>query len=290
MTAWRLTSLAACVILGSSAALPAHAGKADNSIRFAHEQVLNHADPYFSATYIAGILGENVWDTLVYRDPRSGAYQGGLAVAWRSIDDRTLELDLRQGVVFHDGSPFGADDVVYTLNFVSRPENNAFNLNLVRWIDHVEKTGPYQVRLVAKAAAPAALAFLASRFIVIHPHDYYARVGPSGVNKQPIGTGPFRVVEHALGRYMVLERNARYFSGGPKAQPQVQRVEIRFIPDAQTRVAEVVTGGLDLIVNVGRDQAEQLRHEPGLAITSAPTESYAYLQMNTLPRTWARAA
>ncbi len=276
------------LILAGAITLPLSADKATNSLRFAHEQVLNSTDPYYSATFLAGFVADQVWDTLIYRNPNTGAYQGLLATAWRWVSDTTLELDLREGVRFHNGETFDADDVVYTLNYVSNPKNRVFNYNLIRWLDHVEKVGAYRVRLVTKSPAPAAIAFLASPFIVIHPHDHYAAVGPEGVNLQPVGTGPFRVVEHAVGKYLRLARNRDYFKDSPKTQPTLDTVEIRFIPDAQTRVAEVVAGSLDLIVGAAQDQAQQLRAQPHLQVSAGETLGYAFLQLNTLPAAPAR--
>jgi peptide/nickel transport system substrate-binding protein len=88
-----------------------------------------------------------------------------------------------------------------------------------------------------------------------------------------------------LGQRLVLERNRDYFSGGPKSPPRIDKVEIRFIPDTTTQVAEVVAGRLDLIMNVARDQAEQLRGRPRLQIVASESAIITYLQLNTLPTT-----
>src|SRR6185312_11574664 len=84
-----------------------------------------------------------VWDQLIERDPETFQYKPELATAWRWIDDLTLELDLRKGVKFQDGQPFDADDVVYTLNFVSNPANKVLNTTNVGWIKHAEKIDQY---------------------------------------------------------------------------------------------------------------------------------------------------
>ena len=75
------------------------------------------------------------------------------------------------------------------------------------------------------------------------------------MNEKPVGSGPYRLVEHAIGKYMRLERNPDYFKDSPKAQPKIEKLEFRFMPDPQTRVAEVLSGGLDLIRHVTVDQA-----------------------------------
>src|SRR4051794_21490828 len=112
---------------GVAGANTANAGNSDNSIRFAATEVLENADPYFNNVRLGVIVGQHVWDTLVYRDPRTGEYKGQLATAWKWVDDRTLEFALRRGVKFHNGAAFTADDVVYTLNFVAKPENRVVN-------------------------------------------------------------------------------------------------------------------------------------------------------------------
>ena len=100
------------------AAAPALAAKRDNSVRFAYDQVPENVDPYFNNVRIGVIISQQVWDTLIYRDPNTGEYKGQLAKDWKQVDDRTIEFELRQGVKFHNGEEFDADDVVYTLNFV----------------------------------------------------------------------------------------------------------------------------------------------------------------------------
>jgi peptide/nickel transport system substrate-binding protein len=182
---------AAALLAAVVAVTPATAGKRDNSLRVADEQVLDNADPYFNSARIGVILSHQVWDTLIYRDPDTGEYKGQLATAWKWIDDKTLELDLRIGVKFHNGAELDADDVVYTLNFVSKPENNVTTQSNVDWLDRAEKLGKHKVRIIARAPFPAAIEYLAGP-IAIHPHAYYAKAGPKGMNEKPIGSGPYR--------------------------------------------------------------------------------------------------
>jgi peptide/nickel transport system substrate-binding protein len=107
------------------------------------------------------------------------------------------------------------------------------------------------------------------------------------MNEKPVGSGPYRVVEHALGKHIRLARNADYFKDSPKPPPKIETIELRFIPDRQTQVAEMLSGGLDLIKNVASDQAKQLRALPSLQVVSAEIMRYAFLQMDTTERTLA---
>lgn len=277
---WTLAVLASIVM--SSA--PARADKARNTIRFAYDQQPESVDPFFNNVRIGFIIGQHVWDTLVYRDPGTGEYKGQLATGWQRVDDRTVDFDLRKGVKFHDGQEFTADDVVYTLNFVAKPENKVVTQANVNWIDHAEKLDPYRVRIVTKQPFPAMLEYLAGP-VVIHPHEYYRRVGPSGQNQKPIGSGPYKVSAYVIGKSITLERNPDYFKDSPKPQPSIAKIEIRFIPDAQTRMAEMMSNGLDFLMNVFKDQAEQMGTLPALQVVSGETMRIAFIQMNRLPET-----
>jgi len=156
---------------------PALANKKTDTLRMAYDQAPENIDPYFNNVRIGVILGANVWDTLLFRDPVTGEYKGQLAKSFKQIDDRTLEFDLREGVKFHNGEEFDADSVVYTLTFVADPKNNATTQANVAWIDRVEKLDKYKVRIISKAPFPAAKEYL-STTAVMHPPKYYKEVAP----------------------------------------------------------------------------------------------------------------
>lgn len=280
--------LVAALLAATTIAPSAWAGRQDNSLRFAYEQVVEHLDPYFNSVRGGFIISQQVWDTLIYRDPKTHEYKGQLATAWRWIDDRTLELALRRGVKFHNGDDFDADDVVYTLNFVHDPANGVVVQQNVNWIEKVEKLDNYTVRIIARTPFPAAIEYLAGP-IVIHPHAYYARVGPQGMSEHPIGSGPYRVTEHVLGKSVRLERNPAYFKESPKSRPRIERVDIRFIPDRQTQIAEVLSGGVDFVMNIGADQAVPLRARSDLQVVFGETMRIAFLQFDTTERSVAPA-
>src|SRR5690606_2234476 len=270
-------SLIAAGLLGAAA--PALANKADDTLRMAYDQAPESIDPYFNNVRIGVIIAANVWDTLLYRDPLTNEYKGQLAESWEQIDDRTLEFKLRQGVKFHNGEPFNADSVVYTLNFVKDPANKATTQQNVNWIDRAEKIDDYTVRVISKEPFPAAKEFL-STTVVIHPHKYYQEVGPQGMNAKPIGTGPYKVSEYVPGKSITLEKNDDYFKDSPKSQPKIGKVLIRFIPDRQTQMAEVMSGGVDFIMHVPKDQAEKLKSVPSVQVKSGNTMRIVFMQLN----------
>ncbi|MEJ8834841.1 ABC transporter substrate-binding protein [Ramlibacter sp. AN1133] len=270
-------SLAAAALVASA---PAWAGKKTDTLEFAYDQAPENVDPYFNNVRIGVILGQTVWDTLLYRDPVTHEYRGQLAKSFRQVDDRTLEFELRQGIKFHNGEDFDADSVVYTLNFAADPANKAVTQENVRWIQRVEKIDRYRVRVISKEPFPAAKDYLATT-LPIHPARYYKEVGPKGMNAKPVGSGPYKVVEHAPGKSITLERFDGYFKESPRPLPKIGKVHIRIIPDRQTQMAEVLSGGADLIMHVPKDQAEKLQAVPQLQVVSGNTMRIVFLQMNT---------
>ena len=268
-----------------AAPLPqAQATKKDDTIRFAYDQAPESIDPFFNNVRIGVIIGANVWDTLIYRDPVTNEYKGQLAKSWKQVDDKTLDIDLREGIKFHNGEAFDADSVVYTLNFVADPANKVTTQQNVKWIAKAEKTGPYSVRLTTKEVFPAAIEYLAGP-VVMHPAKYYAEVGPKGMSAKPVGTGPYRVTNYVPGKSLSLERNPDYFKDSPKPQPAISKIEVRFIPDRQTQMAEAISGGVDFIMHVPKDQADQLGSVPSLQVVSGETMRIVFMQLNTLEGT-----
>lgn len=281
MAATRPTWISVIAAAALAIATPALAQKSAGAIRFAYDQAPENVDPFFNNVRIGVIIGANVWDTLIYRDPNTNEYKGQLATSWKQIDDKTIEFELRQGVKFHNGEEFDADDVVYTLNFVSKPENKVVTQGNVNWIGAAEKLDKYKVRLTTKEVFPAAIEYLAGP-VVIHPNEYYEKVGPKGQNEKPVGSGPYKVSNYVPGKSITLEANKDYFKDSPKSQAKVGKVEIRFIPDRQTQMAEALSGGVDMIMHVPKDQADQLKTVPTLQVVSGETMRIVFMQLNAL--------
>src|SRR5450759_5919092 len=105
--------LATCLLAAGllSTSSPALANKKSDTLRMAYDQAPESVDPFFNNVRIGVIIGANVWDTLVYRDPVSNEYKGQLAKSWKQINDRVIEFDLREGIKFHNGEEFDADSV-----------------------------------------------------------------------------------------------------------------------------------------------------------------------------------
>jgi peptide/nickel transport system substrate-binding protein len=230
----------------------------------------------------------NMFDGLVTRDTRSGVHQE-LAEAMNWLDDQTLQVKLRQGVKFHDGSEMTADDVVFTFNRIIQenaieyPEpHTSPRKGLIAPLASVEKVDDYTVNLNFSGVWPPAMQLLVHQQIV--PQAYLEEVGTEGFIAHPIGTGPFKFVEGQLDDQIVLERFDDYWGGAPDLEPVgpacVEKAIFRVIPEASTRVAALLAGEVDIIQSVPSELIDTLSQTPGVQVKTAPGTQPQWLQLN----------
>lgn len=275
------TALAMALSVGASGA--AMADKASGTLSVAFTKELENVDSFFNSSREGVVLQRAIWDGLIYRDPITNEYEGNLATSWEWIDDKTLEFKLREGVTFHDGSDFTADDVVATVNYVAKEENGVKTQRNVNWMEAAEKIDDYTVRITTKDVFPAAIEFLSGP-VSMYPAEYYAEVGPSGMGLKPVGTGPYKAVEVVPGQHFVLEKNENYHDS-PKGQPSIEKIDIRTIPDVNTQLAELFSGSLDLIWQVPADQAEKMAEmDDRFTVLNESTMRVGYLSMDAAGR------
>ncbi len=273
--------LAATTALALSSSI-AWSDKSDDTLNMAFQRELESVDVYFNSAREGILLARAVWDSLLYRDPVTGEYKGNLATEWSWVDDTTLELKLREGVTFHNGEPFTADDVVYTVNFVADVDNGVKVQKIVSWMDRAEKIDDYTVRIYLDAPFPPAEEFLSGP-VVIYPNEYYEEVGPEGMALKPIGTGPYKMVDLEPGKSFKLEANPDYHDG-PKGAAGVKNISIRTIPDVNTQIAELFNGGLDFLWNVPADQAEKIAAQGKYTVENAQAMRIGYITMDAAGR------
>ncbi len=278
-------TLAAAVIALSSGA--AQADKAHNTLRLAVDQPIRLIDATQNPNPEANLIDRAVLDTLIGYDVATKTYHGQLAESWKQIDDKTLELHLRHGVKFTDGSEMTADDVVYSFNYATDPKNNfLFKDARFGWIDHVEKVDRYTVRVYAKEPSGIMLARLWSGPQIVPEHVRAKLADPTTFGLHPVGTGPYKVesFDPATGN-IVLVKNPNYNWGGYEPAAKIDRIEVSTIPDEQTRLAKIMVGDLDLVFHTDYDQAKAVvAQNPNYKIVVSPTISFSYIFFNSADR------
>ena len=230
----------------------------------------------------------NMFDGLVTRDTESGVHME-LATAINWLDDQTLEIKLREGVKFHDGSAMTADDVVFTFeriikeNAIEFPEaHTSPRKGLIAPLVSVEKQDDTTVIMHFSGPWPVALQMLVHQQIL--PKAYLEKVGTEGFLKNPIGAGPFKFVSAKGMDEFVMARYDDYYGGAPDLEPVgpacVDEVVFRAIPEASTRVAALLAGEVDIIQGVPADLADTLAGSEGVQIKTGPGTRPLWMELN----------
>jgi peptide/nickel transport system substrate-binding protein len=230
----------------------------------------------------------NMFDGLVTRDNTSGVHLE-LAEELNWLDDVTLEVQLRQGVMFHDGVELTADDVVFTFeriigeNMIEYPEpHTSPRKGLISPLESIEKTGDYTVVMHFSDIWPAAMQMLVHQQIV--PKHYLEEVGTEGFVAHPIGTGPFKFVSANGMDEIVMERFDDYYGGAPDLEPVgpacVSQVVFKVIPEASTRVAALLAGEVDIIQAVPAELVDTLAQTTGIQVQGAAGTQPKWMEMN----------
>ena len=172
---------------------------------------------------------------------------GDLCADYTQVDDLTWEFAIRNDAFFADGTQITAKDVQWTLTRVATDEGLVAHSNY-SCIDHVDVVDDYNVRVVTTAARPDMLSLLAMPRSTILPSAYIEANGMDAYIAAPVCSGPYLLKEWVPDDHYTLVPNPNYY-GDDKAT--WEEVTYRIIPETSTRVSELLTGGVDIIDNVG---------------------------------------
>ncbi|HEV8016243.1 MAG TPA: ABC transporter substrate-binding protein [Stellaceae bacterium] len=276
-----ILGLAAASVLGAA---PALANKANDTLTVAVHDWWSTLDPYQFPLDEANVFYTITYETLIGYDERAHKIIPRLAKAWRQVDDKTVEFDLRDDVTFHNGDHFDADDVVATIKYLIDPTIPLRFKNAYDWVDKVEKTGPYQVRITAKQVQAGELINFAYRFFifdgkVLGKLDNKADYGRMGA----VATGPYKVVSLDQQKMVLTLYDGYYDKTGPYGG-HIKNIVVRPIPDPQTQIAEFMTGNIDLIRNPSADTARQLAQAPNTVVTPMHNGLLMYITLDAAGR------
>lgn len=228
-------------------------------------------DPHTHSNSAVEAVHVNLFDYLVYSD-ETGAFTPGLATDWERVTDTATRLRLREGVTFHDGSPFTAADVKFSLERPALDKSLRENPNF-RSITSVEIVNDHEVLIHTAAADPILLNRLSKTGAGIVPKAYIDSVGWEAFSTRPIGTGPFKFVEWRRDDRLIMDAFAGHWRGAPVWDRLVHRT----IPEASTRVAELISGGVDIAANIPSQDIQRVNGS-GVAET-APWPQYRVMHM-----------
>jgi peptide/nickel transport system substrate-binding protein len=239
----------------------------------------NTMDPHMHFQRVGILMNIQMYDSLLHKTPKL-EYEPSLATSWRAIDDTTWEFKLRQGVKFHNGDPFSAEDVKFSFDRALDPATKSPQYGNIRAIKEVKIIDPHTVHLVTDKPFPLLIERMV--FFPIIPKKHYEKVGMQAFgDSAPVGTGPYKFAEWKRDQFLRLERFDEHWRG-PAA---IKTLIIRVIPETSTQIAELKTGGVDIIRNLSPDLIPDLKAHASTYVSTAPIlrTHYAMLDMREAP-------
>ncbi|WP_108660939.1 ABC transporter substrate-binding protein [Acuticoccus kandeliae] len=212
----------------------------------------------------------------------NGELQPSLATSWEFAPDaQSIVFTLREGVVFHDGTPFDAGVVVANISRVVDPASTAPRSQDLADISGAEALDPMTVRIDLKQPSGAALASLAVEAgMMCSP----AAMESSGQDygRNPVGTGPYRFVEWVGGSHIKLTRNEKYWRAGADGQqlPYADGVTLRIIPTTAVKMVELMAGGIHIADGVTPRDFAEVEGNPQLRLVAVPPGIAQWMTFN----------
>jgi peptide/nickel transport system substrate-binding protein len=277
----RRSSLLALILAPIVAAAPALAQTKDTLV----VALVSHAptlDPHMHFERVGILVNINMFDSLLHKNARL-EYEPSLATAWKAVSDTVWEFKLRPGVKFHNGETMTAEDVKYSFDRVLEPgqtKKKSPQYGNVRAIKEARIVSPDTIHLVTDKPFPLLLERMV--FFPIVPRKHIEKVGEEAFGTTAtVGTGPWKLVEWKRHQEIRLEAFDQHWRG----RPAFKHLVIRAIPEVATQIAELKTGGVDIIRNVSADLAPDLKAHPQTTVSSAPIlrTHYVHFDMRSEP-------
>jgi len=228
------------------------------------------------------LVNINMFDSLIHRNPKL-QYEPSLALSWKSLSPTQWEFKLRTGVKFHNGDTMTAEDVKFSFDRVLEPgseKKKSPQYGNIRAIKEVKIVSPDTIQLVTDKPFPLLLERLV--FFPIVPKKHAEKVGDEAFGSTAaVGTGPWKLVEFKRDQHLRLEAHEQHWRG----KPPFKHLTFRAIPESATEVAELKTGGVDIIRNVAADLLPDLKSNPATYVSTTPIlrVHYMHLDMRTAP-------
>ena len=265
------------------------AGPVSDSARFggsavvAGREEISSMNALVSTGTTAGQIQRHVLFTTLVRYDSLLQPRPYLARSWEvSADSTEVVFRLREDVRWHDGEPTTAEDVAFTFRRAKDPRVPFANRSyFARW-DSVEVVDRYTVRFHVRPTYALLLGWVKTPIMPEHVlgavPDTALRTHPFGT-RSPVGNGPFRFVDHRPGERWVFEANPEF----PRAlggRPYLDRLVYRVVPDPAARMAELRSGGVDLVPRISPSRIEEVRSSADLRLASYPSSEYVFITWN----------
>jgi peptide/nickel transport system substrate-binding protein len=225
----------------------------------------DHLNPAISSSVIVAMPAQPMIEGLI-RLNKDFLPQPVLAEKWSvGEDSKTFTFSLRQGVTWHDGKPFSAADVVYTLTTIAPLHPRA--ASVFANVASVEAPDDHTVVVKLKEPFGPFVSFLTAENVGILPKHIYEGSDPmtNRTNMAPVGTGPFKFGSWTPGQSITFVKNEHYWAEG---RPYLDELIFSIIPDANSRILALEAGDVDLVTNydISINDIERLTQTPGIVV------------------------
>ncbi|MEZ5844935.1 MAG: ABC transporter substrate-binding protein [Hyphomicrobiaceae bacterium] len=228
-------------------------------------------DPHYHNLTPNNSILSHVFNRLVEQDEKQ-RLKPGLAVSWKAVNDTTWEFKLRPGVKWHDGSPFTADDVVFTFERAPNVPNSPSSFAAAVKGKTVKKIDDMTVHISTAAVYPNMANDVSTVMIISRKSAEGAKTEDFNSGKAAIGTGPYKLVKFTPGDRIEFARNDGYWG----TKPQWEKVTFKPIKAGPARVAALLAGDVDMIESVPTTDIERLKKESKIALSQGVSNRVIY--------------
>ncbi len=275
-TALLATALAAALSMGLSTAEA-------KTFRWAASWDVLSMDPHALNSTSSMAFLNNVYEALVRFD-NGMKIEPALAESWQQLDPTTWRFKLRQGVKFHDGHPFTADDVVFSWARANTP--GGLVMSVIGDIQDIRKVDDYSVDVITREPFPILLRVLS--YLYVMDKEWSEANGATAssdlkanrenfANRNANGTGPFKLKLREIDTRTVLEVNPDWWD---KRTHNVDEVVFTPIKSDATRTSSLLSGAIDAMVSVPLQDLQRLGGDPNVVIYQGPELRTIYIGMD----------
>ncbi|WLS01210.1 ABC transporter substrate-binding protein [Shinella sumterensis] len=272
---FRSTVFAAALAATVSAGFLESAAMAED-LRIGTQFKLMTLDPHYADLGENNSLLSHIYERLVTQDAQMNPVPR-LATSWKRLSETQWEFKLREGVKFHDGSPFTAQDVIYSIERIRdflKPPSGGYQ-SYTQAIKSVSAPDPLTVVIETTSDIPTLPLLMTPIFIMPHKADGFATTEDLNAGARPVGTGPYKFKSWQSGETLNLEWNDAYWGG----TPAWTNVTFRVIESPAARVAALATGDVDVADSIPARDVEGLEQR-GVKVESAAAARSNFLQFD----------
>ncbi|MBU0724911.1 MAG: ABC transporter substrate-binding protein [Alphaproteobacteria bacterium] len=234
-------------------------------------------DPHYHNLSPNNALATHIFGSLIEQGPTQ-ELQPGLALSWKPIKDDTWEFKLRQGVKFQDGSPFTADDVVFTINRAGNVPDSPSSFGIyTKPVKEMKVIDDHTVHFITDGPYPLLPNDLSGIRIISRKNAEGATTADFNSGKAAVGAGPYKLVSFTPGQSIILEANPTYWG----EKPQFDKVIFRPVTNPAARVAALLSGDVDLVDGVPTADIAQLKKNPAVSLDDAVSNRIIYLHIDS---------